>query len=113
MAEPHDMERSFMEYWAAVREVLPLACLGGVIAVMLHTAEIFATRPWLRALAVLISIFSVGAAAAFCASLALPFLPWAQGAELFVASVAGAMGQKFFDLIVDRYLPIPKAPKGK
>lgn len=105
------MERTFSEYWSAIRDVLPLALMGGVIAVMLHTAEIFATRPWLRAFAVLISIFSVGAAAAFCAALALPLMPWAQGAELFVAAVAGAMGQKFFDLIVDRCLPIPKAKR--
>lgn len=103
------MERTFAGYWAAIRDVLPLAFMGGVIAVMLHTAEIFATRPWLRALAVLISIFSVGVAAAFCAALALPLMPWAQGAELFVAAVAGAMGQKFFDLIADSYSPIPKS----
>lgn len=90
------------DYISIIKRLVPLMLTGGVMAIVLHSSEFISKRPWCRVLAEAVSIFAIGAAAAFVSALAIPYLPYLDArpeTHLLVAAMAGVGGQKTFDFI--------------
>ena len=91
MSDRHDI------YIRLIFDLLPLAEVGGLCALILHLREAMRMRTSIRIIRELVLSFAVGACAAFTMGCALPLIPWVGGdpsLELLAASVGGALGRQ-------------------
>lgn len=98
--------REASEYWAAAYNLLPVAIIGGLVAMATNLRKIYAMQGYKRRLAELGLTGLVGGLAAAMAVAILPlvFDGPSTNMEIAIAALAGSYGQKTFDMLTDKVL---------
>lgn len=93
-------------YWGILKNLLPLALVGGVTAMVTNFSHILKKYTWGERILISVSVVGVGCVAAGAAALGLSLFLKQPTPELQIvaSSVAGATGQKIFDVYGSRIL---------
>lgn len=113
--DPNDLmnaTRTATEYWEALCRIIPISIVGGFVSVVTHLNKIAAEKTWLRRIFVCLSVIGIGCVAGGVAVLGITlFLPApTPELEILAGALAGAAGQKTFDvywirIFGDKYVP--------
>ena len=100
------MERQAAEYWAAIVAFLPVAVVGGVVAMVARLRKIKHAPDWKDRILDLIITGLVGAVVAVVTVMVAPlfYSGTSPSVELAIGAVAGSYGLKAFDLLMERIL---------
>ncbi len=92
--------RTASDYWDILSRIVPIAVVGGVVAMVVNILRIAYERTWMRRLLALVSVVSVGCVSAGAAALGLKLflLTPTPEVELLAGAIAGSSGQKIFDI---------------
>lgn len=93
-------------YWGILKNLLPLTLVGGVTAMATNFSRILKKYTWGERVLTSVSVVGVGCVAAGVATLGLSLFLKQPTPELQIvaSSVAGATGQKIFDVYAARIL---------
>lgn len=93
-------------YWGILKNLLPLTLVGGVTAMATNFSRILKKYTWGERLLTSVSVVGVGCVAAGVATLGLSLFLKQPTPELQIvaSSVAGATGQKIFDVYGSKLL---------
>lgn len=100
---PNDLDaivRTASDYWEVLYRIVPIAVVGGVVAMIVNIIRIAHERTWARRALATVSVVCVGCVSAAAAALGLKlFLPNpTPEIELLAGAIAGSSGQKIFDI---------------
>lgn len=100
-------------YLDVLWRIAPILAIGGLTAIVTHLNTIAQEQSSVRKFMAAVSVVGVGCAAGGCAVLGLSLFTNIHSAELDIVAgaVAGASGQKIFDIYATRIFGSPALPK--
>lgn len=112
--EPEQIEvakqsvRTAVDYWDVLHRLVPITIVGGLVGLVTNLIRIAHEKTWMRRVLVCCSVVSVACVSAGAAALGIELFlqPTSPEIELLAASIAGASGQKMFDIYSRRIFGI-------
>ncbi len=109
MSKPPDVidieaARTASDYWDVLARIVPIAFVGGIVAVCVNLLRIMHEHTILRKLCTFIAVISIGCVSAGVAALGIElFVQTATPEiELLFGAIAGSSGQRIFDMYAKR-----------
>ncbi|MDR2051133.1 MAG: hypothetical protein LBQ63_05105 [Deltaproteobacteria bacterium] len=91
-------------YWEVLHRLIPIAMVGGFVAMTINFRTILRAPTWARRLGLCVYVAAVGFIGAGVAALGLSLFIQSpsQETQILVAALAGSSGQKIFDIYARR-----------
>lgn len=106
MTPPPDLDsaKTAAEYWVVLRRIVPLIFVGGLVSLIINFMRIAHEPTWLGRICAGITTIAIGCIAAGTAALGIELFLHESTIELelMIAAIAGAGGQKIFDVYARR-----------
>jgi hypothetical protein len=91
-------------YWEVLYRLIPIALVGGFVAMIINFKSVMSAPTWARRLGLCVYVAAVGCIAAGVAALGLSLFVSGPSQELQIlaGALAGSSGQKIFDVYARR-----------
>jgi len=104
----NEVVKTASDYWDILCRLTPISIVGGVVAMVINFAKIVHEHTWVARIVMLVSVVSVGCVGAGAAALGISLFVTnpSKELELLAGALAGASGQKVFDIYSRRLFGI-------